>query len=219
MAFLCPAKLKKSKKKKELDQYPLRRNLTGSASLDTLTQVGLAKKDGLDPEARLIVIQDFVACVDDEVSVKKGDIVYGLYRDNDWLYILCEDGKEGFIPISYTTQAIRKQQRILDENLNDKQNTLEDKDSSPLTNSEETNISYQETSIFHKRDCGKFLVVYDFTAVNDNDITVSSGDIITVLNVDDPNWFWIIKNCKQEGFIPASYLVPIIHTDPTGKGV
>ncbi|XP_029647933.1 SH3 domain-containing protein Dlish-like [Octopus sinensis] len=214
MAFLCPAKLKKSKKKKEFDQYPLRRNLTGSASLDTLTQVGLAKKDGLDPEARLIVIQDFVACVDDEVSVKKGDIVYALYRDNDWLYILCDNGKEGFVPISYTTQAIRKQQRTVDNDI--KQNTLE-KDSH--NNSGESYISYQEASIFHKRDCGKFLVVYNFDAVNDNDITVESGDIITVLNVDDPNWFWIIKNCKQEGFIPASYLVPIIHTDPTGKGV
>lgn len=218
MAFLCPPRFKTSKKKKESDSLFPRRNLTGSDSLDTLTQVGLAKRDELAPESRLIILQNFVACVDDEVSVKKGEIVNALYRDNDWVYLLCDNDREGFVPISYTQPAIRKQQRIFAEDIGSSRNTGSAKNAGD-TYSAEAHISYQEASIFHKKDCGKFLAVYDFNAVDDNDITVECGDIVTVLNMDDPLWFWIIKDCKQEGFIPAAYLVPIVHTDPSGKGV
>lgn len=220
MAFLCPPrfKTKTSKKKKENDRLFPRRNLTGSDSLDTLTQVGLRNKDKLGPESRLVIIQDFVACVDDEVSVKKGAIVHALYRDNDWVYLLCDNDKEGFVPISYTQPTICKQHRIFAEDIGSGQNTGSAKDSGDA-HLDETYISYQEASIFHKKDSGKFLVVYDFIAVNDNDIGVECGDIVTVLNMDDTHWFWIIKDCKQEGFIPSSFIVPIVHTDPSGKGV
>lgn len=50
----------------------------------------------------MVVLHDFTPCVDDELEVKRGQIVNILYRENDWVYIIGQDSKqEGFIPYSY----------------------------------------------------------------------------------------------------------------------
>jgi hypothetical protein len=50
----------------------------------------------------MVVLHDFTPCVDDELEVKRGQIVNILYRENDWVYIIGQDTKqEGFIPYSY----------------------------------------------------------------------------------------------------------------------
>ena len=58
---------------RELDA-PLPGRLTGSASIDTLVRVGLEKERG-GPRARMLVLSDFVPCVEDELAVKRGDHV------------------------------------------------------------------------------------------------------------------------------------------------
>jgi SH3 domain len=50
----------------------------------------------------MVVLHDFTPCVDDELEVKRGQIVNILYRENDWVYIIGQDTRqEGFIPYSY----------------------------------------------------------------------------------------------------------------------
>lgn len=50
----------------------------------------------------MVVLHDFTPCVDDELEVKRGQIVNILYRENDWVYIIGQDTRqEGFIPHSY----------------------------------------------------------------------------------------------------------------------
>lgn len=49
-------------------------------------------------------MHDFTPCVDDELEVKRGQIVNILYRENDWVYVIAQDTRqEGFIPHSYCT--------------------------------------------------------------------------------------------------------------------
>lgn len=52
----------------------------------------------------MVVLHDFTPCVDDELEVKRGQIVNILYRENDWVYVIGQDTRqEGFIPYSYCT--------------------------------------------------------------------------------------------------------------------
>ena len=90
--------------------------ITGSASIETLVRVGIEKENGLSPESKMVVLHDFTPCVDDELEVKRGQIVHVLYQENDWVYVISEDasmgtggknnngGNEGFIPHSYCAQ-------------------------------------------------------------------------------------------------------------------
>ena len=79
--------------------------ITGSASIETLVRVGIEKENGLGPESKMVVLHDFTPCVDDELEVKRGQIVHVLYQENDWVYVISsEDNLEGFIPHSYCAQ-------------------------------------------------------------------------------------------------------------------
>lgn len=76
--------------------------ITGSASIETLVRVGIEKEHGLSPDSKMVVLHDFTPCVDDELEVKRGQIVNILYRENDWVYVIGQDSRqEGFIPHSY----------------------------------------------------------------------------------------------------------------------
>lgn len=65
-------------------------------------RVGIEKEAGFGPDSKMVVLHDFTPCVDDELEVKRGQIVNILYRENDWVYIIGQDTRqEGFIPHSY----------------------------------------------------------------------------------------------------------------------
>ena len=84
---------------------PSMRRITGSASIETLVRVGIEKENGLGPESKMVVLHDFTPCVDDELEVKRGQIVHVLYQENDWVYVISsDDNQEGFIPHSYCAQ-------------------------------------------------------------------------------------------------------------------
>ena len=52
-------------------------------------------------------------------------------------------------------------------------------------------------------------MLYTFVARDENDISVERGEIITVLNKDDQDWFWVMRSDSQEGFVPVSFTYPI----------
>jgi hypothetical protein len=60
--------------------------ITGSASIETLVRVGIEKENGLGPESKMVVLHDFTPCVDDELEVKRGQIVHVLYQVRFFTY-------------------------------------------------------------------------------------------------------------------------------------
>ena len=50
---------------------------------------------------KMIVVQDFSPCVEDELEVKRGQVVKALYQENEWRFVIAEDGREGFIPYTF----------------------------------------------------------------------------------------------------------------------
>jgi hypothetical protein len=204
--------------------------ITGSASIETLVRVGIEKEAGLSPDSKMVVLHNFVPCVDDELEVKRGQIVNILYRENDWVYVIGQDTRqEGFIPHSYCAPyntaiadlAIKKKlprevsldhhselapdgmitAEILDEN----QPGLVGLQGS-LKNSQASLTS--EPDFFAKDPSGRFIVLYTFIARDENDVSVERGEFVTVLNREDPEWVWIVRSDGQEGFIPSGFVYP-----------
>ncbi|XP_053684597.1 SH3 domain-containing protein Dlish [Sabethes cyaneus] len=245
MAFLCPVRIRRGKKKKpigsDIDKdlssslglnHGMGR-ITGSASIETLVRVGIEKEHGLSPDSKMVVLHDFTPCVDDELEVKRGQIVNILYRENDWVYVIGQDTRqEGFIPHSYcapfNTQladlAIKKKlpRDISGLANNDLTDGIPDinidviDDNTPglvgLTNSlkhSQASLSSEPDFLpFSKDPSGRYIVLYTFIARDENDVSVERGEFVTVLNREDPEWFWIVRSDGQEGFIPSGFVYP-----------
>ncbi|KAI9575771.1 SH3 domain-containing protein Dlish isoform X1 [Glossina fuscipes] len=259
MAFLCPTRYMRRDKKKATNanierDLPLPGGaavglglgrITGSSSIETLVRVGIEKEHGLSPDSKMVVLHDFTPCVDDELEVKRGQIINILYRENDWVYVIGEDSRqEGFIPFSYCAQyntqladlafkkkLPRERDNVQSGEINDSKTLLTGggapvaSDSPKVDLIEEVNIAQvalksvvadlpttlileSECTTFQKEANGRFIVLYTFIARDENDVSVERGEFITLLNRDDPEWFWIVRNDGQEGFIPAAFVYP-----------
>ncbi|XP_046809660.1 SH3 domain-containing protein Dlish isoform X2 [Lucilia cuprina] len=186
----------------------------------------------------MVVLHDFTPCVDDELEVKRGQIVNILYRENDWVYVIGEDSRqEGFIPHSYcapyNTQladmAIKKKlprgASNAPEDHSENMPLLPGSDQSKLDLIEEVNnaqvalknavaelaspiIMEPECIPFHKEPNGRYIVLYTFIARDENDLSVERGEFVTLLNRDDSDWFWIVRSDGQEGFVPSAFIYP-----------
>ena len=65
---------------------------------------------------------------------------------------------------------------------------------------------------------GRYIVLYPFSARDENDISVERGEFVTVLNREDPDWFWVLRHCDgSEGFVPSSFVYPghVLHSYAT----
>ncbi|XP_030746797.1 SH3 domain-containing protein Dlish [Sitophilus oryzae] len=249
MAFLCPVRIRRGKKKKsssvdlekELGRVsngvtPGMGRITGSASIETLVRVGIEKEHGLSPDSKMVVLHDFTPCVDDELEVKRGQIVNILYRENDWVYVIAPDTRqEGFIPYSYCTpynnhlaeMAIKKKlPRDVHLASRESSDTNHDCDGAGLDIMFDDCASIEKEKLdtgaispvsihsepdmipFSKDPSGRYIVLYTFIARDENDVSVERGEFVTVLNREDPDWYWIVRSDGQEGFIPSGFVYP-----------
>ena len=56
---------------------------------------------------------------------------------------------------------------------------------------------------------GRYVVLYSYSAQDENDLSVERGQCVTVLNTDDPDWFWVRRYDQQEGFVPSGFIYPL----------
>lgn len=64
---------------KDVVRAPGMGRITGSASIETLVRVGIEKENGLSPDSKMVVLHDFTPCVDDELEVKRGQVISQIY--------------------------------------------------------------------------------------------------------------------------------------------
>ena len=70
-------------------------------------------------------------------------------------------------------------------------------------------IGFKIFNHFFKDPSGRFVVLYSYNAQDENDLSVERGQCVTVLNSDDPDWYWVSKFDGQEGFVPSGFIYPL----------
>lgn len=180
--------------------------ITGNNSVDSLVELGKEEEDyEIEFEPRkMVVLHDFIPCVEDEVAVKRGQHVKSLYQETDWIYILTNDGKEGFIPFTYCVAEEEYEKR------KEKQKGLQRNNfrNASFLDSLQVQTDTAPAFSFKKNNYGDYIVRFDFIACDENDINARKGDKVRVLNKDDKDWFWVTNSHGAEGFIPKDFLVP-----------
>lgn len=182
-----------------------------------LVRVGIEKEIGLSPDSKMVVLHDFSPCVDDELEVKRGQIVNILYRENDWVYVIGQESRqEGFIPHSYCAPYTELTNLAIKKKLSRDVNSISSPDITEIEVIEENSLQHSQNSLssepdflpFAKDPSGRYIVLYTFIARDENDVSVERGEFVTVLNREDPEWFWIVRSDGQEGFIPSGFVYP-----------
>lgn len=165
----------------------------------------------------MVVLHDFSPCVDDELEVKRGQIVNILYRENDWVYVIGQESRqEGFIPHSYCAPYTELSNLAIKKKLSRDVNSISSPDITEIEVIEENSLQHSNNSLsepdflmpFAKDPSGRYIVLYTFIARDENDVSVERGEFVTVLNREDPDWFWIVRSDGQEGFIPSGFVYP-----------
>jgi hypothetical protein len=62
-------------------------------------------------------------------------------------------------------------------------------------------------------------MLFDFEARCENEVTVYQNDVVTVLNDDNEDWYWVRTEDGSEGFIPSNFTVnlQVFNLDPHAK--
>ena len=177
---------------------------------------------------KMVVVRDFSPCVDDELEVKRGQHVKALYQENEWRFVVAEDGKEGFIPYTYCIPIADKNWKPVskprDENMavSRLSELVDNVQHVPSSSSSETDITVHHVlpaeNDFVKKHLGQYIVLFDYNAMQEDDISTQRGEMVTVLNKDDPDWYWVrTEDGTHEGFIPRKFLRPMQEENSFGK--
>lgn len=69
-------------------------------------------------------------------------------------------------------------------------------------------IHFQGFRPFLINNYGPHVNLHNFVAREEGDLNVAPGEVVTVLNKDDEDWFWVRRPDQDEGFVPARFIVP-----------
>ena len=75
------------------------------------------------------------------------------------------------------------------------------------------------SSVFSRAECASLTVLFDYTAMDQDDISVRKHETVTLMNDEDPDWIWVRTVEGREGFIPRTYAADLraLNLDPAVK--
>lgn len=123
-------------------------------------------------------IADFDGFNDGEMKLVAEQEVELLETADEWSFV-CSGGSEGWVPSTYIEKAL------------------------PVSNREP--VQTASAAFKPKSKQPVFRTCSDFTAENEGELSVSSGQEVKVLEQPEGGW-WFVQSGRQEGWVPASYL-------------
>lgn len=162
---------------------------------------------------RVKVIQTYEPVQKEELKVRKGHYVKILYQQNDWVYVVDSSGNEGFIPYCYcSTTNVSTNSKSSTSGYEDSfeesedgagERTIYSEPQIPRDKHDSNLMTY-----FPKRAYGpQLMVIYDYTAHDENDVSVCRGELVMLLNDQDEDWVWVLTEDGEEGFVPRAFVV------------
>ena len=67
------------------------------------------------------------------------------------------------------------------------------------------------STVFNKQTSRRVVMLFNFKARAENDLSAVRGDCLSVLNDEDAEWLWVANRFDAQGFVPRSY-VQELHT-------
>ena len=174
---------------------------------------------GLKPGTRVVARRDFAPTVDDEMEMREGEDLIALYREENWLFVSRGAGKdEGFVPAAYVRLPACSSSEDGSSGGEEKAKGL----GSPLAAAKVSSFlaslegkAAVEEERFPRRFLGRCLAQFPFAGSNSDDLSVTPGQLLQLLNDDDPSWLWVrCEASGREGFVPANYVSRIQHSPP-----
>ncbi|XP_019641072.1 PREDICTED: uncharacterized protein LOC109482694 [Branchiostoma belcheri] len=173
------------------------------------------------------VINTFASGRPDQLNVERGDVVRVLYRSDDWVRVANVWRDRGFIPYSYVWPLGRRLPRKPDRQrpyspppraghpggdrwTYPRGEREQDPPDSPDLSDDDSLQSVDDagSGFFARLRHGPALtVLFDFRAIDEDDVTALRGETVTLLNEEDADWVWVRNRAGREGFIPRGYAV------------
>jgi len=122
---------------------------------------------------------DYIATADTELSFKEGDVLIVTEQDASGWWYATLIGQSGYVASTF----MQVLQEAKDQKVEDQQN-----------------ITPQQVQ---QPEC-KAAALYDYTAMNDTELSFTTGTILTVIEKDPSGWWYATLN-GQSGFVPGTY--------------
>lgn len=153
----------------------------------------------------------------EELKVRKGYCVKILFQQGDWAYVVDSSGNEGFIPFSccsIVNASIDSNSKSSTSGYEDSFEESDDGAGEGTTIPDDPHFTRKEktesnsVTYFPKRAYGpQLMVLFDYTAKDENDVSVCRGEIVMLLNDQDKEWVWISTEDGEEGFVPRTFVI------------
>eukprot|EP01117_Protostelium_nocturnum_P006727 TRINITY_DN2420_c0_g3_i1.p1 TRINITY_DN2420_c0_g3~~TRINITY_DN2420_c0_g3_i1.p1 ORF type:complete len:708 (+),score=252.10 TRINITY_DN2420_c0_g3_i1:57-2180(+) len=180
----------------ELKQYEALKKMISHA-LQPTSLSSSKRKSVMNPKMRRETIKialarkalyDYTDPEDSTFSISAGTVATVLDEsDAEWTLILSPSNVQGYIPASY----LSKQKSSADEGAEEKGDTTTPKEG------ESAHLSFE----VHKA-----LVLFDYTATGPNEMSLTTGEDVTVVSMDDDQWWEGLTDDGREGFFPRAYV-------------
>ncbi|XP_075254615.1 uncharacterized protein LOC142346022 [Convolutriloba macropyga] len=170
----------------------------------------------------LVVTQTFKPSKKEELLAFKNDQLKEIKRLGDWIYVVNVRTRiEGYIPASYCSR-VKTDQPDWSPSRHSKSDWLATRRERPKSQEVESSgenrhqeagnyfdpmsdlgsqqnlegqrvFTISDSEAFVRENKGLLVVMFDFEALNENDLACERGDIVTLLNSDDPDWSWVSR--------------------------
>lgn len=124
-----------------------------------------------------------------------------LYKNNDWVYVVSKSGEAGYVPYNYLRPSRKYNRDLPEAEAEESPTSPESRLCRRPAKSLRPTLGKPIVDTFVLEE---LVVIHDFDAQEEDEVAISKGERLKVMNAEDPFWLWIETTTGMEGFVPRS---------------